>query len=145
MDTFFWLRSCFQYKSSFIWLSLRFVWVLNSQCYFMCKQMHVWCFGNSSIGYCLQIFIVHTCTCTTYIIWLSHANDVIRGFFKQEVTWQFTVRNKFSDTCLLFQFIQVIRQVSCGAVHVVALSEEGLLQAWGNLHFLRSPLLPSYA
>ncbi|KAF3333961.1 RCC1 and BTB domain-containing protein 1-like protein [Carex littledalei] len=25
----------------------------------------------------------------------------------------------------------VIRQVSCGAVHVVALSEEGLLQAWG--------------
>ncbi|PHT56986.1 hypothetical protein CQW23_05472 [Capsicum baccatum] len=26
---------------------------------------------------------------------------------------------------------QVIRQVSCGAVHVVALSEEGLLQAWG--------------
>jgi alpha-tubulin suppressor-like RCC1 family protein len=22
--------------------------------------------------------------------------------------------------------------VSCGAVHVVALSEEGLLQAWGN-------------
>ncbi|KAK8327335.1 hypothetical protein E1A91_A11G172700v1 [Gossypium mustelinum] len=26
---------------------------------------------------------------------------------------------------------QVIRQVSCGAAHVVALSEEGLLQAWG--------------
>ncbi|GLT61982.1 hypothetical protein SLA2020_346520 [Shorea laevis] len=25
----------------------------------------------------------------------------------------------------------IIRQVSCGAVHVVALSEEGLLQAWG--------------
>lgn len=31
---------------------------------------------------------------------------------------------------------QVIRQVSCGAVHVVALSEEGLLQAWGNSLFL---------
>jgi len=29
-------------------------------------------------------------------------------------------------------FSQIIRQVSCGAVHVVALSEEGLLQAWGN-------------
>ncbi|THG07190.1 hypothetical protein TEA_003712 [Camellia sinensis var. sinensis] len=26
---------------------------------------------------------------------------------------------------------QLIRQVSCGAVHVVALSEDGLLQAWG--------------
>ncbi|GFS30517.1 regulator of chromosome condensation (RCC1) family protein [Actinidia rufa] len=26
---------------------------------------------------------------------------------------------------------QIIRQVSCGAVHVVALSEDGLLQAWG--------------
>lgn len=26
---------------------------------------------------------------------------------------------------------QVIRQVSCGAVHVVALSDDGLLQAWG--------------
>ena len=28
---------------------------------------------------------------------------------------------------------QVIRQVSCGAVHVVALSDDGLLQAWGNV------------
>lgn len=28
--------------------------------------------------------------------------------------------------------VQVVRQVSCGAVHVVALSEDGLLQAWGN-------------
>lgn len=28
---------------------------------------------------------------------------------------------------------QVIRQVSCGAVHVMALSEDGLLQAWGNV------------
>jgi len=27
----------------------------------------------------------------------------------------------------------VIKQVSCGAVHVVALSEDGLLQAWGIL------------
>jgi len=27
----------------------------------------------------------------------------------------------------------VIKQVSCGAVHVVALSEDGLLQAWGNV------------
>ncbi|KAG6398418.1 hypothetical protein SASPL_139878 [Salvia splendens] len=26
---------------------------------------------------------------------------------------------------------QVVRQVSCGAVHVVALSEDGMLQAWG--------------
>lgn len=50
------------------------------------------------------------------------------------------MRNKFYDICMLFQFIQVIRQVSCGAVHVVALSEEGLLQAWGNLHFLNSPV-----
>lgn len=41
---------------------------------------------------------------------------------------------------MLFHFVQVIRQVSCGAVHVVALSEEGLLQAWGNLHFLDSPV-----
>ncbi|KAE8801425.1 ultraviolet-B receptor UVR8 [Hordeum vulgare] len=29
----------------------------------------------------------------------------------------------------------VIRQVSCGAVHVVALSDDGLLQAWGNVPF----------
>jgi len=28
--------------------------------------------------------------------------------------------------------LQIIREVSCGAVHVVALSEEGVLQAWGN-------------
>lgn len=28
--------------------------------------------------------------------------------------------------------LQIIRQVSCGAVHVVALSDEGLLQAWGK-------------
>lgn len=49
------------------------------------------------------------------------------------------MHTKFSDFYMLFQFIQVIRQVSCGAVHVVALSEEGLLQAWGNLHFLNLP------
>ncbi|KAL1832745.1 hypothetical protein ACET3Z_002396 [Daucus carota] len=30
---------------------------------------------------------------------------------------------------------QVIRQVACGAVHVVALSEDGLLQAWGYNEF----------
>lgn len=29
---------------------------------------------------------------------------------------------------------QVVQQVSCGAVHVVALSEDGLLQAWGNVY-----------
>lgn len=38
-------------------------------------------------------------------------------------------------------FPQIIRQVSCGAVHVVALSEEGLLQAWGNYPF--KSFLPS--
>lgn len=31
---------------------------------------------------------------------------------------------------------QIIRQVSCGAVHVVVLSEDGLLQAWGNVNSL---------
>lgn len=31
---------------------------------------------------------------------------------------------------------QVIRQVSCGAAHVVALSDDGLLQAWGKVIFL---------
>lgn len=31
----------------------------------------------------------------------------------------------------IFYFPQIIRQVSCGAVHAVALSEEGLVQAWG--------------
>lgn len=31
-----------------------------------------------------------------------------------------------------YHYLQIIREVSCGAVHVVALSEEGLLQAWGN-------------
>jgi alpha-tubulin suppressor-like RCC1 family protein len=36
-------------------------------------------------------------------------------------------------------YIQVIQQVSCGAVHVVALSEDGLLQAWGNVQ----PLVPT--
>lgn len=30
--------------------------------------------------------------------------------------------------------LQIIRQVSCGSDHVVALSECGLLQAWGKLH-----------
>lgn len=60
--------------------------------------------------------------------------------YKNNGDLTFAVRNKFYDICMLFQFIQVIRQVSCGAVHVVALSEEGLLQAWGNLHFLNSPL-----
>uniref|UniRef100_A0A0D3FL27 Uncharacterized protein n=1 Tax=Oryza barthii TaxID=65489 RepID=A0A0D3FL27_9ORYZ len=41
-------------------------------------------------------------------------------------------------TCASSQFLslrclslEVIRQVSCGAVHVMALSEDGLLQAWG--------------
>lgn len=36
-------------------------------------------------------------------------------------------------------FKQTIRQVSCGAVHVVVLSEDGLLQAWGTLisYFLK--------
>lgn len=28
---------------------------------------------------------------------------------------------------------QVIRQISCGAAHVVALSDDGLLQAWGKV------------
>jgi alpha-tubulin suppressor-like RCC1 family protein len=36
-------------------------------------------------------------------------------------------------------YVQVIQQVSCGAVHVVALSEDGLLQAWGNVQ----PLVPT--
>lgn len=36
--------------------------------------------------------------------------------------------------------LQIIRQVSCGAVHVVALSEDGLLQAWG-ICYSRSILL----
>lgn len=40
--------------------------------------------------------------------------------------------------CLCFKLYvshlsQIIRQVSCGAVHAVALSEDGLLQAWGNI------------
>jgi alpha-tubulin suppressor-like RCC1 family protein len=32
-----------------------------------------------------------------------------------------------------FIHLQVIKQVSCGAVHVMALSEDGLLQAWGSV------------
>lgn len=34
---------------------------------------------------------------------------------------------------------QIVRQVSCGAVHVVALSEDGILQAWGNASFIYFP------
>lgn len=30
---------------------------------------------------------------------------------------------------------QAIRQVSCGTAHVVALSEDGFLQAWGKESF----------
>lgn len=32
-----------------------------------------------------------------------------------------------------FIYPQVIKQVSCGAVHVMALSKDGLLQAWGSV------------
>lgn len=39
-------------------------------------------------------------------------------------------------------FLQIIRQVSCGAAHVVALSEDGLLQAWGNLVLESYELMP---
>ena len=35
----------------------------------------------------------------------------------------------------LSQYKQIICEVSCGAAHVVALSEDGLLQAWGKLLF----------
>lgn len=41
---------------------------------------------------------------------------------------------------LLFVF-QVVHQVSCGAVHVVALSEDGMLQAWGNVDLNSIPFI----
>lgn len=43
------------------------------------------------------------------------------------------VMNRYSISAVnLVVFTQVIRQVSCGAFHVVALSDDGLLQAWGK-------------
>lgn len=41
------------------------------------------------------------------------------------------VCEKLFDFFFLLDMVQIISQVSCGAVHVIALSEDGLLQAWG--------------
>lgn len=41
------------------------------------------------------------------------------------------VCEKLFDFFFLLDMVQIISQVSCGAAHVIALSEDGLLQAWG--------------
>jgi len=62
-------------------------------------------------------------------------------FDKKKKGWTYlkvtdTVHLVCNSLCDFFNMVcisQVIKQVSCGAVHVVALSEDGLLQAWGNV------------
>lgn len=97
--------------------------------YFWCKQIY-WLFRTK---YLFMYAHTHTHSLVITCKWFNSASSCTRN----DLT--FAVRVVLFDTVsMAFQCIQVFREVSCGAVHVVALSEEGLLQAWGNLHFLCS-------
>lgn len=108
-------------------MSLRFFCIVLSMQGSNYPRLFWGAFTPNTVIYCLLLVLFLLSYSKSYVLKVNCGTYNFSSNMKRHL--HICVKYNYNK----FIFLQKICQVACGSVHVVALSGDGLLQAWGNV------------